>query len=545
MAQSRALTEVEEALDERRSFVVEAGAGSGKTYALVHGLRYLLASQRRYLERNNKRIACITYTNVAKNEISERLADDPLVFVGTIHEFLWSVIQRFQSELKMHLVDYNSTVRKPVENLEVLLDALPVVYSDRGRKFERGQLFHDDVIELSYRLFAHHPKIARIARSQFPYIFVDEYQDTEKRTIDLLLNHLLRGGEDGCLVGLFGDSMQKIYNSGVGSVSHERLTRISKIENYRCSRRVIELLNKIRPSLQQVAAGNNLDGQVAFFVGAPDVSHDGNLAAVRQILLRSGWTDDNTKVLMLTHRGIADRLKYRGLLDVYDRRGSFARDNLLDGTDAFADLFSKIEVLCRALDNQDFGTVFSVIGRDSLRLSRHSDKVHIAKILTELAKLRLNSDVGTILDYVFTKRVLQKSGAIRFIEDRAEAETPEAEKDKDFLANLRLVPYREVIEFTTFRESSTPFSTQHGVKGAEFDNVLVVVDDDGWNQYNIGNMMANTERLPQRFERSRNLFYVCCSRARDGLAVAFLSSPPNAAIETAKNWFGALNVHYL
>ncbi|ENU59044.1 MULTISPECIES: restriction endonuclease subunit S domain-containing protein [Acinetobacter] len=47
---------------------------------------------------------------------------------------------------------------------------------------------------------------------------------------------------------------------------------------------------------------------------------------------------------------------------------------------------------------------------------------------------------------------------------------------------LREIEYKEVIEVTRFIEKQTPFATQHSVKGAEFENVLVVLGG-GWNHY--------------------------------------------------------------
>ncbi|MFM2605922.1 MULTISPECIES: 3'-5' exonuclease [Vibrio] len=71
--------------------------------------------------------------------------------------------------------------------------------------------------------------------------------------------------------------------------------------------------------------------------------------------------------------------------------------------------------------------------------------------------------------------------------------------------------------------SHTPFSTKHGVKGAEFDNVLVVLGR-GWNLYNWGQLLTwlHTTCLANRIgalERNRNLFYVACSRPKRNLTV--------------------------
>ncbi len=84
LAAREADARVSQCLKESRSFLLEAGAGAGKTYSLVETLRYLLATQSDYLRRHNQRIACITYTNAATAVISSRIDGNPLVFTDTI-----------------------------------------------------------------------------------------------------------------------------------------------------------------------------------------------------------------------------------------------------------------------------------------------------------------------------------------------------------------------------------------------------------------------------------------------------------------------------
>jgi len=56
------------------------------------------------------------------------------------------------------------------------------------------------------------------------------------------------------------------------------------------------------------------------------------------------------------------------------------------------------------------------------------------------------------------------------------------------LEKLRTVPYKEIISLTDYLTGYSPFETKHGVKDAEFENVLVVVGR-GWNQYNFNEML--------------------------------------------------------
>lgn len=83
-----------ETIKEGRNFILEGGAGSGKTFSLISIIEKLSNDE------PDKSIACITYTNNAVAEIRERINNDKL-WVSTIHEFIWKVIGRFQKRLKI------------------------------------------------------------------------------------------------------------------------------------------------------------------------------------------------------------------------------------------------------------------------------------------------------------------------------------------------------------------------------------------------------------------------------------------------------------
>ncbi|MFD3956748.1 3'-5' exonuclease [Streptomyces bacillaris] len=113
---------------------------------------------------------------------------------------------------------------------------------------------------------------------------------------------------------------------------------------------------------------------------------------------------------------------------------------------------------------------------------------------------------------------------------------------------FRSVNYREVIALRDYVEENTPFSTQHGVKGAEYPRVLAVFGG-GWTQYNFPDMLANFSQRDslsaqgrRRFERSRNLFYVACSRAQKDLVLLFTTQLSGSALETLKEWVGGVNI---
>ena len=119
------------------------------------------------------------------------------------------------------------------------------------------------------------------------------------------------------------------------------------------------------------------------------------------------------------------------------------------------------------------------------------------------------------------------------------------------LEALMEVPYDEVARFASFLAKDAPFATKHGVKGAEFDNVIVVASR-GWSQYDFNLMLElrapsarpSTEDRA-RLQRNLNLFYVSCSRAKDDLVLLFTQRLSDTALQTLDEWFGAEHVHAL
>ena len=80
--------------DSFASVVFNSGAGSGKTYALIECLKYIISIHHDDLKNHNQRIGCITYTNVAAEHIKQQLGASDVVEISTIHERIWSIILR-------------------------------------------------------------------------------------------------------------------------------------------------------------------------------------------------------------------------------------------------------------------------------------------------------------------------------------------------------------------------------------------------------------------------------------------------------------------
>lgn len=105
----------------------------------------------------------------------------------------------------------------------------------------------------------------------------------------------------------------------------------------------------------------------------------------------------------------------------------------------------------------------------------------------------------------------------------------------DWLADAFFVmSASELHSYCDFIAANTPYSTQHGVKGEEFADVLVVYDDveAAWNNYSFTRLLIpQTAGQPtdgQR-ERGRKLAYVSFSRARENLRILLFTPDPEAA----------------
>ena len=100
VASQRALSAVYACLKAGESFRLEAGAGAGKTYSLVKALQFLIERHQKTMPMRGQQIACITFTNVARDEIAARTDRSPVVLCETNHAFCWALIGGFQKQLR-------------------------------------------------------------------------------------------------------------------------------------------------------------------------------------------------------------------------------------------------------------------------------------------------------------------------------------------------------------------------------------------------------------------------------------------------------------
>jgi ATP-dependent DNA helicase UvrD/PcrA len=554
---------IKQCLSEGRSFVLDAGAGAGKTYSLVVALQESLEMLGTSLRATGQQIACITFTNVAKDEVVGRTSNNPLIRVSTIHEFLWHVVQGHQAALKRAVLKVNeqlkadSARKKDSGDLAKALDGVAITYSDTGSNFLEGRLFHDDLILVAAAMFQDNPLLARIVAAKFPLILMDEYQDADPKVIEFLITRVIPQNRGAVTVGLFGDKFQSIYDGGVGelpSYATAELQSVIKPDNRRCSLAVIDVLNRLRTDIQQIPAHQNAKGDAVYVrIASPDET---SMVRVREYLrTERGWNTTNAewKELYLTHRLIARKGGYEQLLRAFDERGGFYRDRMLRGEDSCVAFFlDQLEPLAAAWTEGFTGKALALLRRSGFTLTSPTSKASIARNLDQLVTLRKSADVRSVLGHVqqhglgtlpdeLASRLLGQSQG----KTATQEETEREERAVRFFEALFSTPYAEVSAFNAFFREHTPFTTKHGVKGAEYDTVMVVLDDKGarWNTYSFDKYLSREDEHANasRFRRTRNLFYVCCSRAKRNLAVVDFGASTKAKQTGIETIFGAAN----
>lgn len=561
-----ALERVYAALAEGRSFRLEAGAGAGKTYSLIKALEYLIKKHARDMPRRGQQIACITYTNVAREEIEARTDRHPIISCDTNHGFCWSLIGGFQRQLRELVAEIPAWQERLDEAGGIGERSIEYSLGHRSIREHTLSLHHDDILPLTIALMEH-AKFRRLVAQRYPIILIDEYQDTDANWVAAIKQHFL-GVPGAPLFGFFGDHWQKIYGNGCGKVEHPAIEEIDKGANFRSVQAVVDVLNSMRPTLPQFVEDPEVRGEVHVFhtnewagqrqAGGhwggdlPGSEAHQALEQVRAQLEAGGWniTPEHTKILMLTHRVLATEQGYASLPATFRFNESFTRKE----HPYISWLVEMFEPACEAFAAHHYGAMFEALGSGVPHLRRPSDKEAWSASMQALAGLRANGSVADVLGHLKAARRPRLPDAITDRERELAAFDREGQEEMPpvlaEIERLHAVSFAEISALRRYLNGSSPFETKHGVKGAEFENVLVIVGR-GWNLYNFNEMLelAGSAAIPAArqaaFERNRNLFYVACSRPKRRLALLFTQQLSPGALATLEKWFGADNIKAL
>src|ERR1035437_474275 len=171
-----------------------------------------------------------------------------------------------------------------------------------------------------------------------------------------------------------------------------------------------------------------------------------------------------------------------------------------------------------------------------LRVTDYKNRIHsIAdkKILKENIESLINIGNKTIEEIIEDAH----EKGICIIDDKLN----DFKVSKEYLYNrVKAIKFSEFQLLYAYLEGKTPFSTQHKTKGTEFNNVFVILDNGRWPNYNFENLFLGNG-TPTVLQRTQKIFYVCCTRTKENLAV-YYHNPKPEIINKAKEWFGNENV---
>lgn len=522
-------------LQSKQSFRVEAGAGSGKTYSLNKVIDWIQVNYWQSLNLKKQKVACITYTNAGVDVIASRLRMDSFIEPMTIHTFAWGLIKQFEHELKKKVIE-ESLLPDGING-----EDFDVVRYEIGARYVENRilyLYHNDVI-LLFAKFMDNKKFRRLLTVQYPIILIDEYQDSLKVVIEQFLNRFI-DKEEGPQFGFFGDAWQTIYEkSSCGIIDSANIVVIGKEANFRSQQVIVDVLNKMRPELPQITATDDNEGfvkvitcndfcgerQKGYYKG--ELPNDILIERINHLQEKLDadyqWNDKGQHItLMITHKMLAKQQDYINLLDLLN-------DRLKDGNDPYLKFFFKVvEPLYSALEVKQLTRIFDVLGSRGYPIECKRQKRIWGKLEKQLEKGRKGT-IGDVMRVFFEQREIQIPIPPKVQENHKKyLDDPDSQYGRGTIGYLYGISYSEVLNALDFLSPDAEYSTDHGVKGEEYQNVLFVVGR-GWNEYQFDKYMGcDPDELKgneyDAYVRNRNLFYVCCSRPRKRL-VLFVTIP--------------------
>lgn len=275
--------EQEEAILNPESILLIACPGSGKTRTLTYKIAYELSR----LESTKEYVIAITYTNNAADEIKHRIellgVDTEQLWIGTIHSFCLEWILKpyhlYSDRLKNGFRVINSyeseeiltELCRPYKNPKIIYwdcgllaktDGIRLTCSDLSKhksletiisKYfqileQNNQIDFEQILFYSFKLLESKPIISKILCKLFPFILIDEYQDTKEVQYHII-SSILRANNGNSKTLIVGDPNQSIYDSlGGYPMPKDELEKLlgfslhqnSLSKNYRSSEKIIK-----------------------------------------------------------------------------------------------------------------------------------------------------------------------------------------------------------------------------------------------------------------------------------------------------------------
>jgi DNA helicase-2/ATP-dependent DNA helicase PcrA len=375
----------------------------------------------------------------------------------------------------------------------------------------RGMIHHDDVLFFSYQLLVKCPFILNILRAKFPYFFVDEFQDSNPIQVQIL--EMI--GQAETKVGIIGDKAQSIYGFQGADASQFEAFTLHEIVDYKMSdnrrstNQIIDCLNIVRPAFPQNKYNDINDELPCVLVGN----------------IKSAYT----KGKELSLSDLVHTLSYKNVISnamKKEMNNNISSENFLKSlseTDSNKDRQSIISTCIKATEfaiNNRFKDAIKELEKLFKGENKDLSKKETLKYLTLLINSYHEYCNGTLYDYhTFINAKIIKIA--RSTKGRI----------LDFYTNHT---YQQIAIGVNIIEDDSLHRTIHKSKGAEFDNVMLIMDEEKDLDFLFAPDLDKKEE--------HRVFYVAISRAKNRL---FISIPTLNAGNRAKLAAMPLVIHDL
>ena len=525
-------------LDNPKSFFLFAGAGSGKTRALVEAMQMFRKKYGQEFHLSARKVAVITYTNAACDEIKHRIDYDSIFAVSTIHSFAWELIQTYRKDIREWLShnlereikeleekqrkgragkasnERAVQIRSKKERLARLETIKYFTYNPNGENIGKNSLNHTEVISIAANFLTDKPLMQKILIRKYPVLLIDESQDTQKDLVDAFFTVQSAHSKEFCLA-LFGDTMQRIYSDGKTRLEEavpDEWEKPTMTINYRCPKRIVKLINRIRSDADdhiQEPADDAPEGFVRLFLvqdedGIDKTTVEAEITKKMAEITSDGqWSGDNQeiKTLTLEHHMAARRGGFNGFFEPLYKISKF-KTGMLDGTLNGIPFFAhQVLPLVKSLQAENRFAVARIVKKysplisaDTLKTSESPlDEIHKSDTavkslfslwdgdsdpsLIDCLKAVADSGLFAIPD-IFAPIVSR----VDLTEDGSEPDDSAEASDKnpeiDAWENALSVPFSQLEFYVQYISDKSPFGTHQGIKGLQFPRVMVVLDDN-------------------------------------------------------------------
>ena len=525
-------------LEKPKSFFLYAGAGSGKTRAVIEAMKIFRIRYGPQFRESGQKVAIITYTNAACDEIRRRTDFDPIFAVSTIHSFAWEQIRTYHKDISAWLrVRLSTEITElqekqgsgrsgtkaaherevQIESKQKRLQHLDVIkqftYNPNGENVGKNSLNHAEVIAISAAFLANKPLMRQVLIRKHPVLLIDESQDTQKDLIDAFFA-LQAEHPDQFSLCLFGDTMQRIYADGKVGLEQAVPADWEKpaiAVNHRCPKRIVTLLNRIRSEADGARQEPRQDAQEGFvrlfLINDVDDVDKLTVETAAARIMAEATSDDEwmsqqaVKVLALEHHMAARRGCFGRFFEPLYKVDNF-KTGLLDGTlSGIAFFAQQVLPLVQAMQSEDRFAVARVVKDHSPivspeRLSGSTtslEEIFKARRSVESVYSQWNDgadpvllDVLRAIDHedlfgipdVFAPILSDTDGQGEEVESVPADADNDRNPEVDAWRKALSVPFSQLQAYVKYISDRSPFGTHQGIKGLQFPRVMVILDDN-------------------------------------------------------------------